>query len=658
MRRYPVIIVITLLVLLSVGLAIAQSDNVQPIPYVYRIDIKGCTFEPVNRRQTGFRVQGVAGIVTALHGVADCKTIHAAADGGQEMFTDLAIQQVDIERDVALLASAELEELPTDGLLTSPLSTAEILTATLRIVGYPRGLEKQDIDVIESIRDIESLDDVIPDAEEPADFIKRKSSSLTIEVLNVQAQLLPGHSGAPLIDSADQIVAIGNGGLRGGTEGRSWAIPWLAVDLQAVDLAEIQQKLAELAAKDIAALAFSSTYPSQVNDATELATYTVRVVDTNQTPIANAEVLLTHSAGYMIGITDSEGFYIFQLPTNVSYIQSQIQVEELGYPPYNRTLSNVLDKVGIEVLRLTALRLTPSPVPVSFCEFAFRILAEDSEEPIAKAELSVTFGRRLTMGKTDSNGFYESKLPCPDLLNVSIRVRVVAEGYMQHSEIVPLVGEVKEILLTQVSPPTPSPLPTSTQIATPTRSESRADPLPTNTSIPEEPKCSLEPGGIFYAMYHIHSKLLGCPISQQITVSTISEEIFQGGHLFWRKDTDIVYIIYDRQIEGGELFDGTWDKSIDKSIGRYWSWAQAGEPDPDGIGLSTPSGLIEPKRGFGWLWRTHLGGANGRLGWALDVAYGFDNIGQAQEFAQGLMFKGSDPKIYVLLVNGRFYAGQ
>lgn len=536
MRRSAIIVIIPFVVLLWVGLAIAQSDNVQPIPYVYRIDIKGCKFEPVNRRQTGFRVQGVAGIVTALHGVADCKTIHATADGGQEMFTDLVIQQVDIERDVALVTSAELEELPKVGLLASPLSIAEILTATLRIVGYPRGLEKQDIDAIESIRDIESLDDVIPDAEEPADFIKRKSPSLAIDVLNVQAQLLPGHSGAPLIDSADQIVAIGNGGLRGGTEGRSWAIPWLAVKLQAVDLAEIQQKLAELAAKDIAALAFSSTYPSQVNDATELATYTVRVVDTNQTPIANAEVLLTHSEGYEIGITDSKGFYSFQLPTNASYIQSQIQVEAQGYPPYSRTLSNVLDKVGTEVLRLTTLRPTPSPVAVSFCEFAFRILDEESKQPVADADLSVMLGGQLSTGQSDSNGFYGSQLPCVDPSNANVRVRIVAEGYERRSETVPLVGEVKEIWLLQTVPPTPLPLPTftPTQIATP-KLTTTATPSPT-----EEPSCRIV--GVFFSIWYENKEGLGCNTSDVIT-SPITYEPFENGYLVWNKLSDFIYVL-------------------------------------------------------------------------------------------------------------------
>ena len=333
---------------------------------------------------------------------------------------------------------------------------AEILTATLRIVGYPLGLEKQDIDVIASIRDIESLDLVIPDAEEPADFIKRKSPSLQIDVLNLQAQLLPGHSGAPLLDSADRVVAIGSGGLRGGEVGRSWAIPWQAVTLPAVDSDEVSQRLTDLAEKDFAALSFSSTYPSQPTDEASLKTYIIRVVDANQIPIDHAEVLLTHSEGYIIGVTDSEGFYTFQLPTKVSYMQSQIQVEASGYPLYSRTLSNVLDKIGPEIVSLTALRLTSTPASSSFCEFAFLILDKTNEQPIPGATVSVTLGTSLLSEPTNSQGYFGSKLPCANPLAANLKVRVTATGYQAHAETVPLVGETKEILLSSASASTPT----------------------------------------------------------------------------------------------------------------------------------------------------------------------------------------------------------
>ena len=159
----------------------------------------------------------------------------------------------------------------------------------------------------------------------------------------------------------------------------------------------------------------------------------------------------------------------------------------------------------------------------------------------------------------------------------------------------------------------------------------------------------MRPGSTFAHLWQSYRSLLGCPASNQVTIPTIAEEAFQGGHMFWRSDTNAMYVVYDRQKNGGELFAGTWETD------PTWDWAALGEPDPDGIGLSPPPGLAEPKRGFGWVWRTHLGKENGKLGWALDKEYGFDNTGQSQLFEQGIMFKGSSPKVYVLLYDGRFF---
>ena len=161
--------------------------------------------------------------------------------------------------------------------------------------------------------------------------------------------------------------------------------------------------------------------------------------------------------------------------------------------------------------------------------------------------------------------------------------------------------------------------------------------------------CSSQPGDTFRQGWELARQFLGCHTGEQKTIPTIAEEAFQGGHTFWRSDTDQVYIVYDRtRREGEDLLEGQWQLAKPE-----WKWDGS---NPDGVGLDPPSGLVEPRRGFGYLWRTHLGGAEGPLGWALDREYGFDNTGQAQEFEQGLMFKGSGGKIYALLNNGRFYA--
>ena len=201
-------------------------------------------------------------------------------------------------------------------------------------------------------------------------------------------------------------------------------------------------------------------------------------------------------------------------------------------------------------------------------------------------------------------------------------------------------------------PPTNTPVPAT---ATPVPPTNTPTPMPTDTPAPVPTpagqNCTLPPGQTFDAVWQDYRLLLGCPTAVQITIPTIAEEAFQGGYLFWRDDTDEMYIIYDRLKTGHELFEGDWRPS-DPS----WHWEEAGSPYPDGIGLSPPSGLVEPKRGFGWVWRTFLGRENGELGWALDKEYGYRNTGQIQVFENGMMFRGNLAKTYVLLYDGRFFA--
>ena len=144
--------------------------------------------------------------------------------------------------------------------------------------------------------------------------------------------------------------------------------------------------------------------------------------------------------------------------------------------------------------------------------------------------------------------------------------------------------------------------------------------------------CDLQPAETFTTVWQDFRYELGCPTSEQVTIPMLAEQAFQGGHMFWRSDTDAVYVIYGPE--------GKWQTDPN------WKWDGS---NPDGIGLSPPPGLFEPRRGFGWLWRTHLGREGGPLGWALEEERGFDNTGQAQVFERGIMLKGGTPRVYVLL---------
>lgn len=132
--RWGMIVIGCLLFSSMITTTQAQFLPFEPSPYVYPLKISECKHEPESQRQTGFRVKSRVDIITALHGVADCMSIHALPDDGA-IFTDLTIQAVDMDHDVALLSSPELEGLPTDGL---PIAHPNNLqTRGLRVLGYP-----------------------------------------------------------------------------------------------------------------------------------------------------------------------------------------------------------------------------------------------------------------------------------------------------------------------------------------------------------------------------------------------------------------------------------------------------------------------------------------------------------------------------------------
>ena len=105
MRTYLVLILVTLTMIVSITSIGAQSQNESP--YIYKIIAAECKHTPNGRILTGFRVKGVHGIVTALHGVADCKVIRAESSApNTRSLENLHRAAADIDHDVVLLRSA------------------------------------------------------------------------------------------------------------------------------------------------------------------------------------------------------------------------------------------------------------------------------------------------------------------------------------------------------------------------------------------------------------------------------------------------------------------------------------------------------------------------------------------------------------------------
>ena len=222
MRRAIILIPLVLVgISSSAGQVRSQTDTSALFPYVYRIRAGNCPIEPAVRIQTGFRIEEEVGIITALHGVAECKEI--TAQSGNDVLDRLSVVKVDLDRDVALLWSESLAAMPKARLKKGTL-TSQPGVITVEVIGYPRGLARPKVTFDAKITGRAQLIDLLPDKFSHA-FVERNSPSTGIDVLNVQAPITEGHSGAPFIDQARRVVGIGSGGLDSGFWDSAWAIP-------------------------------------------------------------------------------------------------------------------------------------------------------------------------------------------------------------------------------------------------------------------------------------------------------------------------------------------------------------------------------------------------------------------------------------------------
>jgi len=173
---------------------------------------------------------------------------------------------------------------------------------------------------------------------------------------------------------------------------------------------------------------------------------------------------------------------------------------------------------------------------------------------------------------------------------------------------------------------TATPSPTWTSVATATTIPT---PTPTRTPVPPTatptPKCRLAVAQPFAAIWDRDK--LGCAFTE-MKITWSAWEAFEKGYMLWRSDIDRVYVLYSGM--GGDRSAGRW-------IEASPDWVWPGD-NPNGIGLSPPPGLHEPKRGFGWLWRTYLGGPNSKIGWALVDERGF--CAEIQLFEHGFLLRG------------------
>lgn len=173
---------------------------------------------------------------------------------------------------------------------------------------------------------------------------------------------------------------------------------------------------------------------------------------------------------------------------------------------------------------------------------------------------------------------------------------------------------------------------TSTVLPTPTVMPTR----PPATTAAASPVPGLTPGPAAACPVAVDPQLasgwdqarLGCPTAKS-NVIWAAWQPFQRGEMFWRSDIDWIYEL--RRGNGTDATRGDWSTGKDA-----WKWD---ESYPDGRGLTPPSGLFEPVRGFGYVWYEFLAGPDSAMGWATAQEKGF--CANLQPFENGLIFHSS-----------------
>lgn len=219
----------TAIILVLILICSAVQTNAQG-QYVYLVKaFRAAQGEDAGRGLTGFRVRGLKGIVTALHGVVDADVVKVRSNKEGEIFTEpVSIIKVDIGRDLALLSSKEIDALPDDGLeVAIDVNWNSLIEIT--VVGHPYAIEElTDRYLVRHPKPTRPLSDLLIGTDALRILNRRQSPAPNQLIVSIQGQIKPGQSGAPVLDASNRVVAVANGGFKENSD-ITWAIPFQKV---------------------------------------------------------------------------------------------------------------------------------------------------------------------------------------------------------------------------------------------------------------------------------------------------------------------------------------------------------------------------------------------------------------------------------------------
>ncbi len=129
------------------------------------------------------------------------------------------------------------------------------------------------------------------------------------------------------------------------------------------------------------------------------------------------------------------------------------------------------------------------------------------------------------------------------------------------------------------------------------------------------------------------SQKLGCPTANPVKTQLVVQP-FQNGFMIWR-DTKEIFVLSTAGLHNGAATDTFW-RVVD-------SWTDSMPAnDPAQV---PPAGLLQPVRGFGYVWRNHPN-MRTTLGWALAGEQPYDATWQ--DFEHGWMMTNNNGSVFAL----------